>query len=432
MKIRNQPSLLKGESAAEERARRAALGALASAVAAVEPARLVKNKVKKTRGGLSIDGRQFKAKRVFVIGCGKASSAMAGALAKITPVAGGVVAVPNGVKTPNAKSIKFIRGGHPIPNEGSVTAAKAVLSLVKNAEKGDLVVCVISGGGSALLELPRAGLTLKQLQETTQALLKSGASIREVNCVRKHLSRVKGGQLAAAIPCKSVTLVLSDVLGSPLDVIASGPTVPDPTTFKQAKQNLVKRGLWNRKEIMPARKVIERGLSGKEKETPKRLSNAKTIILADNDNAVDAAAAFLRAKGYAPKIFRRVEGEAREVGARFASLLNRGVCFVAGGETTVTVRGKGNGGRNQELVLSALLHLKRPAVIASMGTDGVDGFSRAAGAIASDSTPKTPKQSAARYLKNNDSNSFFRKAKGEIITGPTGTNVCDAAVGLTY
>jgi len=429
LKIKNRASLERVGGANEARARRAALGALAAAVAAVEPAALVRRKVKKTRDGLIIEGKCFPAKRVFVIGAGKASAAMAGALAKITPVAGGVVAIPRGVKVPKTKAVQFVRGGHPLPNQGSVAAAKAILSVLKKVKPDDLVVCVISGGGSALLELPRNTLTLIQMQETTKALLKSGASIQEVNCVRKHLSRIKGGQLVALIPCKNVTLILSDVLGSPLDVIASGSTVPDTTTFKQAKQILVKRGLWNRKEVAAARKIIERGLAGKEKETPKRLPKAKTIILADNDSAVNAAASFLRKKGYAPKILRRIEGESRLVGKKLAALLNKNTCFIAGGETTVTVRGNGRGGRNQELVLSALFTLKKRAVIASLGTDGIDGFSRAAGAIASD---KTTRKNAAAYLKNNDSNSFFKRASGEIVTGPTGTNVCDVSVGIPY
>ncbi|MFH0974026.1 MAG: DUF4147 domain-containing protein [Candidatus Micrarchaeota archaeon] len=448
LRIKNERALEKAKDEREAAARCIALGALKAAIESLEPKKLVLRKIKKNAGGglrvAGASGEAFPAKRVFVIGAGKAAAAMAAALAQTTPLAGGVVSIPPKTRVPRIPKIRFIRGGHPLPTQGSLRAGEAALRVLRKARRGDLVVCMISGGGSALLELPRKGLTLASLRKTTEALLRSGATINELNAVRKHLSRIKGGQLAAAAPpgVRLLTLVISDVLGSPLDVIAGGPTVADSTTFVDAKRVLAKRGFWKNPALRAARVVIECGLRGEEKETPKKLlrSASKTIVLADNDSAIDAAAAFLRGNGLKPRLLHGMHGEARVAGARCAALLNKRVCFVAGGETTVTVRGNGRGGRNQELVLSALFRLKSQAVIASIGTDGIDGFSEAAGAIASDKTFKQKRRgrflacecSAVEFLARNDSNSFFKRAGGEIVTGATGTNACDVCIGIPY
>ncbi len=448
LRIKNERALEKAKDGREAAARRIALGALKAAVDSVEPEKLVLRKIKKIAGsGLRVGDEAFPAKRVFVIGAGKASAAMVSALAQATPLAGGVISIPpktRAPRIPRISKIRFIHGGHPLPTQGSLRAGEAALRMLRKTKRGDLVVCLISGGGSALLELPRKGITLADLRKTTEALLRSGVTINELNVVRKHLSRIKGGQLAAAAPSgvRLLTLVISDVLGSPLDVIAGGPTVADSTTFADAKRVLAKRGLWIAPALRAARAVIERGLHGEEKETPKKLQRgvSQTTVLADNDSAIDAAAEFVRKNGLKPRLLRGMHGEARAAGARCATLLNKRVCFVAGGETTVTVRGNGRGGRNQELVLAALLRLKERAVLASLGTDGIDGFSEAAGAIASDKTLKQKRRgrflacecSAVEFLARNDSNSFFKRAGGEIVTGATGTNACDVCVGIPY
>jgi hydroxypyruvate reductase len=327
--------------------------------------------------------------------------------------------------------IEVIEAGHPVPDESSVRGAQAVADLADRATGRDLVICLISGGGSALLTLPVPGLTLAELQSLTDALLRCGATINEVNTVRKHCSGIKGGNLARlAAPAQVVTLVLSDVVGDPLDVIASGPTVPDTTTVADAREVLARYGI---STALPLQ------------ETPKPgdafFDKVQNVVVGSNRLAALAAVNRARELGFdALLLSTYVEGEAREAG-RVAAALAKGIrahgdplsppaCLVWGGETTVTVRGGGLGGRNQELALAAALALDgwRDVLIMALATDGNDGPTDAAGAIVTGETMARARErglDARAALDADDSYRFFDALGGLIRTGPTGTNVND-------
>jgi hydroxypyruvate reductase len=326
-----------------------------------------------------------------------------------------------------------IEAGHPVPDENSVRGARAVADLAERATERDLVICLISGGGSALLTLPAPDLPLAESQSLTDALLRCGATINEVNTVRKHCSGIKGGNLARlAAPARAITLVLSDVVGDPLDVIASGPTVPDPTMVADARQVLTNYGIRSRGSF-PFR------------ETPKPgdpiFCQVQNVVVGSNRLAAVAAVEKARELGFdALLLSTYIEGEAREVG-RVAAALAKGIrahgdplsppaCLVWGGETTVTVQGGGRGGRNQELALAAALALAGVpgVVLVALGTDGTDGPTDAAGAVATGQTVARARAldlDARAHLADNDAYPFF-DALGDLIrTGPTGTNVND-------
>lgn len=390
--------------------------------------------------------------RVWVVGFGKASVPMARAVEEVLGdwVSGGVVVTKHGHGA-RLRRVEVLEASHPLPGRDGVRAAGRVVEVVRAAREEDLVLCLISGGGSALLCLPAEGLGLEDKVATTDLLLRSGATIGEVNAVRKHLSAVKGGQLArVAYPARVVGLVVSDVLGNPLDAIASGPLSPDPTTYEDALQVLQRYGLLNR---VPAavRQRLERGASGELPETPKpgdpvfeRVSLLH--VVASVVEAAEGARAEAERLGYRTLILTTwMEGEAREVGRLVAALAREEVlrdrpvtkpaCLIMGGETTVTVRGEGRGGRNQELALAAALALADlgGVLVATLATDGTDGPTDAAGAFADGSTVgrgRSQGLEAERYLANNDSYTFF-DALGDLIrTGPTGTNVNDLVVVL--
>jgi glycerate 2-kinase len=330
-------------------------------------------------------------------------------------------------------TVGSIEAGHPVPDGNSVRGAQAVADIARQATERDLVICLLSGGGSALLTLPVAGLTLADLQALTDALLRSGATINELNTVRKHLSRVKGGRLAHLVaPAALVTLVLSDVVGDPLDVIASGPTVPDPTTVADAQAVLKWYG-------------IRTGRAVPFQETPKpgdpAFERVQHVIVGSNRLAAVAAVEQARQLGFGALLLSTyIEGEAREV-ARVAAALAKGMrghgdplsppaCLVWGGETTVTVCGEGKGGRNQELALATALALDGwPGVLVmALATDGTDGPTDAAGAIATGETVARAEAlglDSQAALDANDSYPFFEALGDLILTGPTGTNVND-------
>lgn len=361
--------------------------------------------------------------RVQVIGAGKASAAMARAVESLLGrrITGGMVNVPDGI-TAKLRRIQLNPAGHPIPDGRGQEGALRILEIARQAGSRDLLIGVISGGASALLPAPAPPLTLAAKQEITRQLLNAGATIHELNTVRKHLSLVKGGQLAgAASPAAMITLILSDVIGDDLDVIGSGPTVGDPSTVAQAKSVLNKFGV----QVPVLR------------ETPK-LTHAQNVIVGGNRLAMDAAALKAKELGYRTLVLSSsVDGETREIARMHAAIvkeilaagrpLRRPACVLSGGETTVTVHGKGLGGRNQEFVLAAAIALEghRPATIFSAGTDGMDGPTDAAGAIADE---RTPLQGAREFLDNNDSYHFFEKRNGLVKTGPTGTNVMDVRI----
>ncbi|MBI4269438.1 MAG: glycerate kinase [Candidatus Rokubacteria bacterium] len=379
------------------------------------------------------------AGRVLVLGCGKASGAMARAAEEVLGerVADGFVVVKDGYTVPLAR-IRLTEAGHPVPDERGLAASARLLDLAHGAGEGDLVLFLVSGGGSALTPAPAPPVTLGEKREVTRLLLAAGATIGELNAVRKHLSRFKGGQLArAAWPAAVLTLALSDVIGDPLDVIASGPTAPDPTTFRDALDVLEARRLAGR---VPGsvRERLEAGLRGSVEETPKPgdgiFQRVTNLVIGNNALVTDAALAEARRLGYrAELVTRALEGEARlvarELVARGRRLPPRS-CLVAGGETTVTVRGRGRGGRCQELALAAALALApgETLTVLAAGTDGTDGPTDAAGALVDAGTAARARAAGvdpARALEDNDSHRALAASGDLLVTGPTNTNLLD-------
>ena len=377
--------------------------------------------------------------RLIVIGAGKASAAMALAVENHWdgPLSG-LVVTRDGYGTP-CRRIEIVEASHPVPDARGLAAATRMLALVRDLRPDDLVLCLVSGGGSALLPLPLPGLTLADKQAVNRAMLASGASIGEMNCVRRHLSAIKGGRLAAAChPARVVTLLMSDVPGDhPLD-IASGPTVADPTTCANAL-DIVRRHALQLPEAAMDLLLSGRGESIKPGDP--RLARAETRLVATPQAALEAAAAVAREAGVAAHILGdAIEGEARDVakvmGGIALQAAARGQPFAApcvllsGGETTVTVRGRGRGGRNVEFLLSLALALDgRPGIHAIAGdTDGVDGAEEIAGAHV---TPDTLARARALGLRprdvlaDNDAHTFFERLGDSVVTGPTRTNVND-------
>jgi hydroxypyruvate reductase len=385
-----------------------------------------------------------------VVSVGKAAAAMARAAeTALGSRIDDALAVAN---APAARGMRtrLLVAGHPLPDERGLTAARAVESLVRPLATRDTLVVLLSGGASALLPAPVEGVSLADKAAVTSALMRSGAGISELNAVRKHLSRLKGGGLArVAAPARVHTLVLSDVVGDDLSTIASGPTVPDPTTYGDALDVLQRRALL---DMIPTsvRAHLDRGARGRVPETPKAgdyaFRRSTVRVVGSNALSVGAAAAEARRRGFRPVVLTtRLEGEAREAGRILVSVLREcvesgrpaspPVCLLAGGETTVTVRGQGRGGRNQELVAAAarpLAALPVSAVVASLATDGIDGASDAAGGVADGSTLGRAERLGLAppeaFLEENDSWSFLAPLGDLIQTGPTGTNVVDLVV----
>ena len=432
------------DSASGSTPREDASACLRAAIAAVEPERLVRKQLQIAPESLPGEGP------VRVTAIGKAAAAMTrGAAAALGErFAGGVVVMPPGGDRELPPGCRAIAGGHPVPDAGSVAGGRAVLELAEGLGADELLLCLISGGGSALMTLPPAGLPLADVQAATTALLRAGATIGELNAVRKHLDRLKGGRLArAAAPARTLALVLSDVVGDPLDVIASGPVSPDPTTFADAVGAIRRRGAW---DALPAtvREQLDRGLRGEAEESPKEadrcFERVEVRIVGNNLLAAEAAVAEAERRGYAARLVTtELTGEAREVGRQLAAtaLAERAgsssgpAGLLAAGETTVTVTGSGSGGRNQELALGAAIALdgSEDILLASAGTDGIDGPTDAAGAFADGATVRRARARGLdpeAALRDNDAYSFFRALGDLILTGPTGTNVMDLQVVL--
>ena len=421
-----------------------ALACLRAAIAAVEPERLVRRSLRRAAGSLPGGGP------VHLAALGKAAPAMVrGAAAALGGRWGGGVAVtPPGPPAALPAGCRVIVGGHPVPDAGSVAGGRAILELAESLGSDDLLLCLISGGGSALMTLPPEGVRLADLQAATGALLRAGATIGELNAVRKHLDRLKGGRLArAAAPARTLALVLSDVVGDPLDVIASGPVSPDPTTYGEALAVIRRRGVW---EAVPeaVRDHLERGTRGEVEESPKPgdpcFERVEVRVVGNNRLAAEAALAEAQRRGYAGRLLTTgLTGEAREAGRELAAavLAERAAgaalpaCRVAAGETTVTVTGTGSGGRNQELALGAALALagSEGIVLASAGTDGIDGPTDAAGALVDGATVARARArniDPEAVLRANNTYAFFRALEDLIVTGPTGTNVMDLQIVL--
>jgi hydroxypyruvate reductase len=443
---------------------------MAAALEAVDPAAAVRRYLRRDGQHLLVGERAYDLgdyKRVFLVGAGKAGAPMARAAAEVLGqrLAGGVVVVKEGhAGIENAElrieknehdssfsilnsQFSILEAGHPIPDQRGVDGARRMAELLAQTTERDLVIALISGGGSALLTLPVAGIALADMQALTAALLACGANINEINTLRKHLDQLKGGGLARkAHPADLVTLILSDVVGNPLDVIASGPTVPDPTTFADAYAILERYDVVGRIPE-PILAHLRGGLAGAVDETLKpgdpRFARVQNMVVGSSSQAADAALAAARAEGFNTLLLTTyLQGEAREAGRMLAAILRelaatgqpipRPACIVAGGETTVTLRGKGQGGRNQELALAAVNDLAALPGIAlvALATDGGDGPTDAAGAVSTGATLDRARAlglDPAAYLARNDAYPFFAALGDLLQPGPTQTNVNDLA-----
>ncbi len=389
--------------------------------------------------------------RVWVVGAGKASAQMALGVERLLGkrVAGGAVVVKYGHGAP-LKRVKLFEAGHPVPDEAGVAGAAAVAAVADEAREGDLVLALISGGASALMVSPAEGLALTDKQECTRLLLACGATIHEMNAVRKHLSALKGGQLARrAAPSRVWALLLSDVIGDNLDVIGSGPCAPDASTFADAVAVLRRYGIWDQTPE-PVRRHLHAGLDGQLKETPKEgdtlFRTVSNVVVGSNAQAIEAAAAEAKLLGYRPLVLTTtLDGEAREQARMLAAIAREAqmsgrpakapVCILAGGETTVTLRGQGRGGRNQEFALAAALALEgtRGIAVLAAGTDGTDGPTDAAGAVVDGATVARAQKAGfapAAFLADNDSYPLLQATGEAVMTGPTGTNVMDIYAAL--
>jgi hydroxypyruvate reductase len=423
--------------------RRDAEACFDAALRAVDPERLVTEFLSRHLEAVPVGP-------VHVAAIGKAAAAMArGAVSVLGKrIVGGVVLAPGGQQERAPEDLEFFAGGHPIPNEEGVLGARALGELAAARGEGEVLLCLISGGGSALMTLPPETVSLGDLQSVTEGLLRAGATIGELNSVRKHLDLLKGGRLAReAAPAHVLALVISDVVGDPLDVIASGPVSPDPTTFEEAITVLKHFDLWS-KSPDAVRNYLERGLRGLEPESPEMddpcFDRVAVSIVGSNRLAADAAIEEARQRGYQTMLLTTtLTGEAREVGGVLAALasevrrsgrpLSAPACLVAAGETTVTVKGSGKGGRNQEPAPGAACALDgvEEALVASLGTDGIDGPTDAAGAVAAGDTLVRARRKGldpSGALAENDTYPFFRVLDDLLVTGPTGTNVMDLQI----
>jgi glycerate 2-kinase len=427
------------------------------ALSAVDPSKILKDRIRIQRDRLSIkiDGDSEKIfdlntfDKIFLVGSGKASAAMALAVEEIfgDRLTKGIITTKYGHLLPLNKT-KVIEAGHPIPDQKGYEGAKKIQRLLKESGPKDLVIFLLSGGGSALLPFPAGQIELREKQEVTQFLLDCGADIKEINTVRKHISMIKGGWLAKwAYPSTVIGFILSDVVGDQLDVIGSGPTVPDPSTFEEAFEILKKYNLL--KEIsLSIQNRLQSGKEGKIEETPKPgevvFAKVYNSLIGSNTLALLEAKSEAESLGLKTIILSSsIEGETREA-ARFHTAVAKEVissgnpvprpaCILSGGETTVTVKGNGLGGRNQEFALAGALEINgiEKVVILSGGTDGTDGPTDAAGALVDNNTvqrAKTMSLNPKAHLENNDAYPFFQKLGDLLITGPTHTNVMDVRI----
>ncbi len=429
--------------------RKPALSILRAALAAADPAEAIGRH-------LHVDGETLRAgklrfrldrfRHVYVVGAGKAAATMGKAIEKKlgSRITGGHLNTKYG-HTAKLKRIRLQETGHPVPDLDGVEGSREIARIVTAAGADDLILCLFSGGASALMPLPAEPVTLAEKQETTKWLLACGANIHEINAIRKHISAIKGGQLARlAAPATVISLLLSDVIGDNLDVIGSGPTAPDSSTFRSASDILDKYALRDR---VPAsvRQRIESGVNGDLPETPKAsdpvFGRTHNLVIGSNRLAVEAAARKARELGFRPLVLSTfIEGETRDVARMHAAIAKQIVatgepvkapaCVITGGETTVTLRGDGKGGRNQEFCLAAAIDLAGldRVFVLSAGTDGTDGPTDAAGAMADGSTLARAERAglgAGDFLTRNDSYTFFDAIGDLVKTGPTGTNVMD-------
>jgi glycerate 2-kinase len=435
-----------------ERMRRQAVEIFQAGLRAADPEAAIRRHVRVNGEILQMAHSRFDLRhydRILVVGAGKAVAPMAKALEDLLGdrITNGVIVVKDGHGLP-LQRVQTREASHPVPDARGVRGTEEILALARQAGERDLIICTISGGGSALLIAPSQGISLEDKQAATKLLLACGATIHEFNTVRKHLSRAKGGRLAqVAYPATLVSLILSDVVGDDLDVIGSGPTVPDASTFRDAAQILQGYGIWE--QVAPSvHDFIQQGVDGAIGDTPTSedvaFERCTSVLIGTNLQAMMAAGEEAQRLGYHTLILSsNVEGEAREV-AKFHAAIAKEVrssghpipppaCILFGGETTVTLQGDGRGGRNQEFALAAALALagEDHVVVLSGGTDGTDGPTDAAGAIVDGATvarARTQGLDPKSYLERNDAYVFFRHLNDLLITGPTRTNVMDLCI----
>lgn len=422
-----------------------------AALNAANPATCIRNFIQVSDGVVSAGGKEFDIRgRLIVIGAGKPSARMAQVIEEVLGdhITGGLVVTKYGHALP-LERIELVEAGHPLPDNAGIRAVQRTRELLKGLTAGDIVVSLISGGGSALWPAPAEGITLEQKQDVTSLLLRAGATIRELNAVRKHLSEAKGGQLARwAAPAHVISLIMSDVIGDPVDFIASGPTAPDTTSFSDALAIVHKYG------VQVADAVLDRlqaGARGQIPETPKPgdpvFKHVDNYVIANNRLLIEAAVNKARDMKFDTLILgTEIEGEAKDIGRFFAAIareisrsgnpIKPPACILAAGETTVTVRGHGLGGRNQEMALAwAIAMSARPAsstsCFASVATDGTDGPTSAAGGLVDPFTCSRAVEMGLiplKYLRANDSSNFLKVTGDLIVTGPTQTNLMDLQI----
>jgi glycerate 2-kinase len=390
-----------------------------------------------------------KYENLYLIGAGKAASPMASAMETLldNKLTDGVAVVKYGHFS-KSNRIKIIEAGHPVPDENGLKGAESIMQIAIQAGENDLIICLISGGGSALLPFPAPGIRLEDKQETIKILLACGAAIHEINSIRKHISGIKGGKLVqAAYPASFISLILSDVIDDDLEVIASGPSVPDSSTYKDCMDIITRYGI-SKKLPYTILRHLQNGLAGLIPETPKPqdpiFNKTGNLIIGSNMEAIRSAKIKAQKLGYNTLILSSmIQGETREVARVHAAIakeirktgqpLSPPACILTGGETTVTISGNGKGGRNQEFALAAAMDIDghENIVIFSAGTDGTDGPTDAAGAVADTTTIKRASENrlhALEYLSNNDAYHFFQSINDLVITGPTQTNVMDLRI----
>jgi len=437
MYLTNTDQVIANASGDTRQARRDALLILDAALQSVNPTGAVEQAISRDGDSLIVQGQTYdlaQCSHIYLIGVGKASVGMTQATLQHIAVDDGAIITTTDATVPG---IQVFTGTHPYPSPQNMAATRHLLSIVDRACSNDLLIALISGGGSSLLCQPR--ISLKNLKRLTQALLRAGCTIQELNTVRKHLSLIKGGQLATRCTAPILSLIISDVLGNPLDSIASGPTASDSSTFTEAEQVLRRYELWS--SCAEVQYVIQKGAAGLIPDTPKHLDNVQNVIIANNEQACQAAAQAATEQGYYAQVSStNLSGAAQQAGqdiARYICLLPRTqAAYVFGGETTVAVTGHGHGGRNQELALAAVPEIDgERIVLLTCGTDGIDGDSPAAGAIADGQSLQRAaslQQHPDTYLQQNDSYTFFNSLNDTLVTGHTGTNVMDLVIALRY
>ena len=442
MSFKNREKIIEnGQTPELKRIREDVLDILTSALNSIDPYKAVKSMFYRKKikvDGKSIDTDNFE--NIYVVGFGKASVGMIQAICDSINVKKGAIITNDSNKKVESDCINSFVGSHPIPDQNSIDSTDRLIDVIKMCGNTDLLIVLISGGGSALLCKPR--VSLKDLQYTTDLLLRSGAEINEINTIRKHLSFVKGGQLAKFAKCKTVSFIISDVVGDPIEFIASGPTYPDSTTYDDAKMIFKKYDLWQ-KLPSDVTNIINDGVQGILAETPKGdnpiFDNLSNFIIANNEIVCTAAIDRAKELGYATKLFSTsLTGEAKEIGVYLVQKAknyrreSRKRVFISGGETTVNIKGTGLGGRNQEMILGSIHEINvKDMVFASFATDGIDGNSDAAGAIADDfSLTRACEKNldTTGFLEENNSHRFFMELDDLFMTGNTGTNVMDIQI----